>query len=148
MNYACFVRKTVFACFTKADGAHSSVKYCRHRLCYLNDKTINYQFLTQNYLNTLYFLFGRTLKKCIVFFDTHGIYIYIYIQCVPIKRKPGLSVIFPKRGNNSWLMIYIILKFNSSSFFWRLLWHVRVTHRWARRIWIINVKIALHRISD
>ena len=50
MNYACFVRKTVFACFTKADGAHSSVKYCRHRLCYLNDKTINYPFLTQNYL--------------------------------------------------------------------------------------------------
>ena len=89
------MRKTVFACFTKADGAHSSVKYCRHRLCYLNDKTLNYPFLTQNYLNTLYFLFGRTLKKCIVFFDTHGIlasahipdYFMIFNQNLPVSTR-------------------------------------------------------------
>ena len=70
----------------------------------------------------------------------------IPIQCVPEKRKPINQVNFSENYDLS-EKVYMVTKFNLSSFFWHQLQDVLAMHGQASSISNGDVKIGLRRIG-
>ena len=69
------------------------------------------------------------------------------VQCIPEKRKPINQVNFSENCNDLSEKVYIVTKFNLSSFFWHQLQDVLAMHGQARTILNGDVKIDLHRLG-
>ena len=123
-------------CWAAISGPIWTTNVSYERKIYMLSYTYN------NFMICLFDFEKFSIESRFPFFLTHT------VQCVPEKRNPINQVNFSENYNDLSKKVYIVTKFNSSSFFWHKIQDVLSMHGRAQTISNGDVKIDLRRIGS